>query len=165
MKQIWRFAAVSLVPGIVLSLTLLGLLAIDVYVRGSCDPKFGCLGSILLGIFVTGSMLIGSFLGHLTASLIFYKVLRLLSGRRLLGVLVALSLGQGVVLLAIASLLQNSNTIEMTIVIVEWAAMSGGIALGVLYLAHRWPPFIQAGSAKRRGVTQGLLALARGRRP
>jgi hypothetical protein len=139
MKQVWRFLAVSAVPGMVLSLTLLGRMAIDVYVRGNCDPKFGCLGSIFLGIFVVGSMFICSFLGHLTANLIFYKRLRLLSGRPLFGVLVMLSLGQGVVLLAMAFLLQNS----MTIMMVEWAAMSGGLALGVLYVAHRWPSFIQ----------------------
>ena len=137
MRQIWRFAAISLVPGIVLPLILLGRLAIDVYVRGNCDPKFGCLGSIFLAIWVGGSMFICSFFGHLTASLIFHKILRLLSVPRLLGVLVVLSLGQGAVLIAIGLLPKDSITSMM----VEWAAMSGGIALGVLYLAHCWPPY------------------------
>jgi len=154
MKQIWRFAAVSLVPGIVFVLTLLGRMAIDVYVRGNCDPKFGCSGTILLGVFIGGSVLICSFLGHLTASLIFHKILGLLSGRRLLGVLVALSLGQVAVLIAIGLLPKNS----ITSMAVGWAAMSGGIALGVLYLAHRWPPLIQVRSAKQRGLMQLLIA-------
>ncbi len=95
MKQLWRFAAVSLGPGIFLFLALVGYTAIDVYVRGNCDPKFGCFGSIQFAAFIAGLMLVCSLSGHLLASLVFYKIVRFLSGWWLFGVVLALSLGQG----------------------------------------------------------------------
>ena len=46
MKQFWRFLAVLIGPGIVLFLALVGYAAFDVYIRGNCDHKFGCIGSV-----------------------------------------------------------------------------------------------------------------------
>ena len=136
MKQIWRFAIVSLGPWLVLCLIWLGWVAIS-YIRGNCDPKFGCFGSFLLVIFIAMHVFVYSLLGNLTASLIFFKAVRLLSGFRLFGVLVALSLAQFPIFISGLWLYKISDSI--TSVLVACAAMSALIALGVLYLAHRWP--------------------------
>lgn len=135
MKRIWRFAAVSLGPGAVLFLALVGFAAFDVYVRGNCDPKFGCLGSVHFAAFVTGLMLACSLSGHFIACLIFRKTVSGLSGWRLLGVVLALSLGQGALFASVGRLLPGDTVTGMML---AWAAISSGIALGVLYLAGRW---------------------------
>ena len=137
MKQFWRIAAVSLGPGIVLFLTLVGYTTFDVYVRGNCDAKFGCLGSVQLAAFIAALMLACSFSGHLLAGLLFGKTVRLLRGWWLLGVVAVLSLGQGGLLASMERLLPGDSLASM---MVAWAAISSGIALIVLAVVRRWPP-------------------------
>jgi len=137
MKQIWRFAAVSLGPGAVLFLGFVVYAAFDVYARGNCDPKFGCLGSVHFAALITGLMLACSLCGHVIACLVFHKTVRSLSGWWLFGVVVALSLGQGALFASMERLLPGDSVAGM---MVAWAAISCGMAIGVLYLARRWLP-------------------------
>ena len=137
MKQLWRFAAISLGPGAALFLAFVGYMAFDVYVRGNCDPKFGCFGSIHFTGFITGLMLICSLSGHLIACLVFHRTVRFLSSLWLFGVVIALSLGQGALAASMEWLLPGDSVISM---MAAWAAISCGIALGVLYLVRLCPP-------------------------
>lgn len=135
MKQIWRFVAISLGPGAVLLLLLVGYTVFDVYARGNCDPKFGCFGSIHFALLVTGLMLICSFFGHFIACLTFHKTVRFLPGWRLFGAVLILSLGQGALAASMEWLLLADS---LTSMMAAWAAISCSVALGVLYLVRRW---------------------------
>jgi len=137
MKQLWRLTAVSLGPGIVLFIALVGYTAFDVYIRGNCDAKFGCFGSVQLAAFITGLMLICSLSGHLLACLIFRNAVRVLRGWWLFGVVTLLSLGQGALVASMERLLPGDSVTSMMVV---WAAISCGMALVVLFVVRRWPP-------------------------
>jgi hypothetical protein len=136
MKQLWRFLAVSAGPGIVVFVALVGYTAIDVYVLGNFDPKFGRFGSVQLAAFISGLMFACSFSGHLLACVIFRTTVFLLRGWWLFGVVAGLILGQGALLASLERLLPESITSTMAV----WAAVSCGIALGILYVVRRWPP-------------------------
>ena len=137
MKQLWRFLAASLGPGVALFVALVGYTAIDVYVLGNFDPKFGRFGSIQLAAFISGLILSCSFFGHLLACLLFRTTVFSLRGWRLFGVVAGLSLGQGALLVSMEHLLPSDSVTSM---MAWWAAISGGVALGILYAVRRWSP-------------------------
>jgi hypothetical protein len=136
MKQLWRFAAVSLGPGVVLFLSLVGYAVVEVYILGNFDPKFGRFGSIQLTAFISGLMLICSLSGHALACLVFRKVVCHLRGWWLFGVVLALSLGQGALIASMGRLLPD-YVIGM---MVAWAVVSAFLALAALAAVHRWSP-------------------------
>jgi len=137
MKQFWQFGAVLLGPGVVLFLALVGYAAVDVYVRGNCDPKFGCAGSVQLAAFIAGLALLCSSLGHLPACLIFRNSVRHLRTRWLLGVVTVLSLGQGALFASSGELLPGDS---LTSMIGAWAVISALVALAVPAVVRRWSP-------------------------
>jgi hypothetical protein len=128
MKLGVRVAAVSVAPGLVLFIAFVGYVAFDVYVRGNCDTKFGCAGSIHFAAFITGLMLACSLSGHMLAGVAFRNTLRAIRTKALWGVVAALSLGQGALFASMEHVLPASSVPHM---LMAWAAISCGVALVV----------------------------------
>lgn len=134
-KPFLKFLAITSGPGILLLIALAGFTAFDAYVLGNCDAKLGCAGSVQLTIMIAGLALPCSFCGHALACLFFRKSLRNLRGWHVLGIVLALSLGQGALTASFAYLLATDSIIAM---MASWAVISSGMALVALSIARHW---------------------------
>ena len=135
MKNLWKFAAVALGPGAILFFMLVGYAAVDAYILGNCDPKFGCAFRVKISAFVSTLVWLCSFAGHLPACLVFRNTVRHLPARLLLAAVFVLGLGQGALLASSDSLLPGNSPAGM---IGAWSGISALFALVTLAVAHRW---------------------------
>ena len=120
-----------------LFLALVGYAAADVYLRGNCDPKFGCAGSVQVAAFIAGLALLCSSVGHLPACIIFRNLLRHVRALWLLAVAFVLSLGQGALFFASSRLLPGDSLASM---MGMWVGISAFLAVAALVVVRIWPP-------------------------
>ncbi|MGY1459856.1 MULTISPECIES: hypothetical protein [unclassified Luteimonas] len=137
MTSIWRFAALIFGPGALLCLALVGYSAVDAYLLGNCDPKFGCAGGVQVSAFVTGLALLCSLVGNLLACSTFNSTVRFVRLAWLLGAVVVLSLGQGALFASSGRFLPGDSLQSM---MVAWAGLSALLALVALAVVRHWAP-------------------------
>ena len=137
MTSIWRFATLIFGPGALLCLALIGYSAVDAYVLGNCDPKFGCAGGVQVSAFVSGLALLCSLVGNLLACVIFRSTVRGVRLGWLLGAAAVMSLGQGALYTSAGRFLPGDSLQSM---MVAWAGLSALLALVALAVVRHWAP-------------------------
>ena len=136
MAGIWRIATVVLGPGLLLALVLIGYAAVDAYVLGNCDSKFGCAGGVQVAAFIAGLALLCSSAGNAVVSVLYRHAVRCTSLSWLVGAVAVLGIAQGALFLTV-----NRWPAESVIgMMVAWSCASAAIGWGVLAAAHRWAP-------------------------
>lgn len=66
-----RFAAVSLLPGLSVAVFYIGKAAVETWLLGQCDPKFGCAGGVSMIATVTSVAGVLSFIGCALAAALY----------------------------------------------------------------------------------------------
>ena len=135
MMRLWRSVVAAAVPGAIPWVGLVSHALFDAYIRGNCDPKFGCVGDVQISAFVTGVSWCCAVVGHAPACFVFRDVLYRVNTWRLTAAIIALTIGQGTVFALADSHLPGSTLFGM---MAAWAGLSAAYALLVLAVLRRW---------------------------